>query len=103
MSMCSQNGSYAAIEIPAHCDLLRSRFGVQVHDNDLRLRLLDQAVGHAERVVVVDHKDTALQIDDSVWNSAASCPLIVPASGNCGGIVRRTQHSARRAAILHSR
>src|SRR5579862_7740494 len=69
---------------------------MNVDKNHLRLNLLQKLVGGAERVVVRCHKHAPLQVDHCIWN-LSFYSFVNARAGHVRGIIRRTQHAARRA------
>jgi hypothetical protein len=86
--------SYAAVEIPAHCDLLAGGFAMQIEQNDLRGDSAEQFVRFAEGVIATGHEDAALQIDHGVTLAIAERTFIETEAGRAGSVVGGAQDAA---------
>src|SRR5712671_3009623 len=86
---------YPAVEIPAECDFLGSRFGVKVDKDDFGLDLLQKLVDEAERIVARSHEDASLEINDGVAG-AILLSLIHSPARHARRKICWTQQSSRR-------
>jgi len=90
----AEDGGDAAIEIPAHGDLLAGSLGVQVEHDDLGRDLREQLVGLAEGIVAGGHEDAALKVQDGVALSIAKLALVDAETRRPGGVVGRADNAA---------
>ena len=69
----ADDGGDAAVEVPAHRDLLGRRLGVEVHEDRARsfAHLLDLALHDRERIVDVQHEHPPHDVDDADGLAAA--------------------------------
>jgi hypothetical protein len=94
VGVCAEQGSDAAVEIPAKGDLFASGFAMKVEQDDLCGDFAEEFVGFTEGIVATGHEDAALQVHDGVLLAVAQFSLVDAEAGCADGVVGGAQDTA---------
>jgi hypothetical protein len=84
--MCADEGGHLPVQMPAHRDLLRRRFGVEVDDDEPRARAqrLDFAQHDGKGIVDRQHEDPAHDVDHADRDAAVAAREVAAVSRRAG-------------------
>src|SRR5271165_5219819 len=99
MRVRPDNRRYPAIEIPAQGNLFRSGLGMEIHEDDFGLDLLQKLVGNAKGIIIRSHEHASLQIYHGVRNLVLVTLIDAP-PWHISRIICRTEQSPVRAVAV---
>jgi hypothetical protein len=90
----AEQGSDAAVEVPAEGYFFAGGFAVEVEEDDFGGDLAEELVGLAEGIVAAGHEDAALEVHDGVLLAVAEFALVDAEAGSADSVVGGAEDAA---------